>query len=120
MRMQREALPLSITMCDVDCFKSYNDTYGHQNGDHCLRSIANALSQIAKRSVDRWPVTEGQGICHYHAEYGSLRALRVAESACTAKLLNSFRYPTRGPIVAPYITLSLGSLHRSCPVSGGG
>ncbi|MEZ4566820.1 MAG: diguanylate cyclase [Desulfobacterales bacterium] len=52
LRMQREALPLSLIMCDVDCFKAYNDTYGHQNGDRCLRSIADTLSQVVKRSVD--------------------------------------------------------------------
>jgi diguanylate cyclase (GGDEF)-like protein len=44
-------------MVDVDYFKVYNDTYGHQQGDVALKFIANAISQSLKRSVDfaaRW------------------------------------------------------------------
>ncbi len=48
-RLRRIPSPLSIIMCDVDCFKSYNDTYGHQAGDKCLRMIAEAISNMAKR-----------------------------------------------------------------------
>ena len=32
-RLTRERNPLSLILCDVDCFKLYNDTYGHQPGD---------------------------------------------------------------------------------------
>jgi diguanylate cyclase (GGDEF)-like protein len=42
-RTVREQTPLSVIMCDVDCFKLYNDAYGHQTGDECLRRIAKAI-----------------------------------------------------------------------------
>ncbi|MEQ9666855.1 diguanylate cyclase [Coleofasciculus sp. G2-EDA-02] len=43
---------LSLIMCDVDCFKCYNDTYGHQAGDECLRQVAAAIQRQVKRPAD--------------------------------------------------------------------
>lgn len=37
------AEPLSLIMCDIDCFKLYNDNYGHQAGDACLQQVARAI-----------------------------------------------------------------------------
>lgn len=41
--------PLSMILCDVDFFKFYNDTYGHLEGDKCLREMANAMRLVIKR-----------------------------------------------------------------------
>lgn len=49
--------PLSILMLDIDRFKEYNDTYGHQQGDMALQKISKILGQVLKRSEDlaaRW------------------------------------------------------------------
>ena len=43
---------LSLILCDIDYFKSFNDTYGHQAGDVCLRRVAQAIEQAVKRSTD--------------------------------------------------------------------
>jgi diguanylate cyclase (GGDEF)-like protein len=51
-RMKRDRLPLSLILCDVDYFKQYNDTYGHQLGDDCLRYVAKAISSSIKRVSD--------------------------------------------------------------------
>lgn len=51
-RAQRDGTPLSILMADVDSFKTYNDLYGHQAGDRCLRLIAQALRRLARRPTD--------------------------------------------------------------------
>lgn len=49
---QRTQTPISIIMCDVDDFKAVNDTYGHLVGDQVLITIAQAMSDMVKRSSD--------------------------------------------------------------------
>ncbi|CDF96997.1 MULTISPECIES: diguanylate cyclase [unclassified Pseudomonas] len=51
-RSVRAGTLLSLMLIDVDLFKSYNDHYGHQAGDDCLRSVANALKVHAQRAGD--------------------------------------------------------------------
>lgn len=53
-RAKRDETPLSLLMIDVDNFKAYNDHYGHQQGDHCLKFIADTMleSGIANRAGD--------------------------------------------------------------------
>ncbi len=48
----RDRLPLSLVICDIDHFKSYNDHYGHQAGDRCLQEVAKTLNQYVSRSAD--------------------------------------------------------------------
>lgn len=54
----KEAKPLSVILCDIDFFKAYNDTYGHQGGDACLRAVAGILE------------SEAGGRGHLAARYG--------------------------------------------------
>jgi diguanylate cyclase (GGDEF)-like protein len=49
-RAVRKAQPLTLMLIDVDFFKSYNDQFGHIAGDHCLRQIAQVLTQMTQRS----------------------------------------------------------------------
>ncbi|BAY18459.1 diguanylate cyclase/phosphodiesterase with GAF sensor [Anabaenopsis circularis NIES-21] len=51
-RLAREQACLSLILCDVDCFKLYNDTYGHLAGDDVLRQVAQAISMTVKRPAD--------------------------------------------------------------------
>jgi len=51
-RTSRERQPLSMLMIDVDRFKAYNDHYGHQAGDTCLKLVANGLREAALRPGD--------------------------------------------------------------------
>ncbi|BCU07953.1 diguanylate cyclase [Allochromatium tepidum] len=51
-RGRREQVPLSLLICDIDDFKSYNDTFGHQAGDRCLRAVADLLRESLQRGSD--------------------------------------------------------------------
>ncbi|QCI69255.1 diguanylate cyclase [Phreatobacter stygius] len=52
LRCQRDGDPVSLLLIDVDQFKKFNDGYGHQSGDECLRRVAVAISQVARRPAD--------------------------------------------------------------------
>jgi diguanylate cyclase (GGDEF)-like protein len=51
-RAGRTHSPLSLVMIDIDEFKPYNDTLGHQTGDECLRRVATALAGVLHRAGD--------------------------------------------------------------------
>lgn len=51
-RAQRNGEPLSLGLLDVDYFKAYNDHYGHQAGDECLRRVAGLMSEHVRRAGD--------------------------------------------------------------------
>jgi diguanylate cyclase (GGDEF)-like protein len=51
-RAKRQNNPLALIMCDVDKFKDYNDNYGHDAGDECLRKVAKAIENTLSRPSD--------------------------------------------------------------------
>ena len=51
-RCERMNKPMALVMVDVDHFKKYNDTYGHQGGDECLKSVAAQVARAAPRATD--------------------------------------------------------------------
>ncbi|ELS01891.1 diguanylate cyclase (GGDEF) domain-containing protein [Xenococcus sp. PCC 7305] len=51
-RLQKIGENLSLLICDIDFFKQYNDTYGHQAGDDCLKLVAQIIADGAKRNGD--------------------------------------------------------------------
>ena len=77
---QREGKALSLIMIDVDHFKKYNDCYGHQAGDNCLRNVADALQACAKRASDLVARYGGEEFTLVLADTNCADAQRVAES----------------------------------------
>jgi len=50
--LSRAGNPLSVLMMDVDHFKKFNDTYGHSEGDDCLKAVAEAIKNSLSRADD--------------------------------------------------------------------
>jgi diguanylate cyclase (GGDEF)-like protein len=78
-RALREQKPISILMLDIDKFKDFNDTYGHQLGDVMLQAVANILSRLSRRSSDfaaRWG---GEEFAILLSNTQSVSALDIAE-----------------------------------------
>ncbi|BAZ45658.1 response regulator receiver modulated diguanylate cyclase [Chondrocystis sp. NIES-4102] len=89
-RCAREKEYLSLIICDVDYFKAYNDTYGHQAGDNCLYEVAQGIERAVKRPADlvfRYggeefavilPHTQGQGAIKVAEEiHEKIRQLQI-------------------------------------------
>ncbi len=49
---EREKTPIATVMIDIDFFKQYNDRFGHEAGDVCLKQVAEALESCAQRPLD--------------------------------------------------------------------
>ncbi|GGH58262.1 diguanylate cyclase response regulator [Comamonas phosphati] len=49
---RREGKPLTLMLCDLDHFKKFNDTYGHVQGDECLKHVGRLLREVCMRPRD--------------------------------------------------------------------
>lgn len=114
-RAMRTNSPLSLIMIDVDGFKAFNDIYGHQKGDQCLKSIATALKSSINRSHDLVARYGGEEFAIILPDTSQSGAERMAET-----LLNNVRALAIEHESAPVnnrVTISLGSV--SCiPMQG--
>jgi diguanylate cyclase (GGDEF)-like protein/PAS domain S-box-containing protein len=105
-RLAREQEPLSLILCDIDFFKLYNDTYGHQAGDDCLKQVATALRHSVKRPADL--------VARYGGEEFAviLPHTTAAGAFCLAKSIHQqirqLKLAHPGSTVSQYVTLSLG------------
>jgi diguanylate cyclase (GGDEF)-like protein/PAS domain S-box-containing protein len=83
-RSMRDHQPLSLLMLDVDKFKSYNDTYGHQRGDSCLRQVAEACLDVVSRPGDLVARFGGEEFVVVLPNTEDEGALHVAQDICAA------------------------------------
>lgn len=105
-RAVREATPLSLIMVDIDFFKTYNDTYGHQAGDKCLKQVANVFSSTLHRPGDLVARYGGEEFVVVLPRTDAKGAVSVAE-AMRSKVAALGIIHSHSK-VSPYITISLG------------
>ncbi|WP_218309203.1 GGDEF domain-containing protein [Alteromonas antoniana] len=83
-RAQRDHLPLSLILVDIDNFKQFNDTYGHPNGDRCIRHVSEKMAATINRSTDFIARFGGEEFAVILPSHTLNQALTVAEKLRTA------------------------------------
>ena len=99
-------LPLALLMLDVDFFKQYNDSLGHQAGDICLRKIASALVTAlrqAENSVFRYG---GEEFAIILVDVGQQQAQNIAERILEGVRACAIPHPSS--CIGPVVTVSVG------------
>jgi diguanylate cyclase (GGDEF)-like protein len=105
-RAQRTKTPLSLLIADVDHFKLYNDSHGHQKGDDCLRAVAAVIGENALRPADLAARYGGEEFAIIMPETDQKSAEKLAERLRNA--LSRERITHGAPGVGPLVTLSIG------------
>lgn len=103
---QRANLPMTFILADVDHFKRYNDTYGHQKGDECLRAIAGAISSAVFRPADLAARYGGEEFAVIMPNTDLAGASAVADRICEA--VRELAIPHSTSDVTSCVTLSIG------------
>lgn len=78
-RARREETPLSLLLVDADRFKLFNDTYGHPEGDACLKRLADAAAGIGRRPADMVARYGGEELAILLPDTAAENALSLAE-----------------------------------------
>jgi diguanylate cyclase (GGDEF)-like protein len=102
----RNSMELSAIMIDIDCFKLYNDNYGHQHGDVCLKRVAEKLGEGIRRKVDLACRFGGEEFVCLLPNTGIAAAEKKAEDLRQAIL--SLEIPHPYSKADRYLTISLG------------
>ena len=104
-RTKRSRQPLSLLVIDVDFFKEYNDTLGHQAGDDCLIQIARTIENVFRRSGDFVARLGGEEFIALVPVTESDAAAELAEQARQAVFNLGMPHPNP---VREYVTISIG------------
>ncbi len=109
-RSVRANTPLSMILIDIDYFKRFNDRYGHQAGDDCLKMVARTLDQIVHRPGDLVARYGGEEFVIVLPETDPEGAQAVAQHIL--KEIFKLHINHEASEAADYVTLSLGTATR--------
>ncbi|MDR2088438.1 MAG: GGDEF domain-containing protein [Clostridiales Family XIII bacterium] len=96
---------LAVAIADIDFFKSYNDAFGHLEGDKCLMQVANCLQRSFRRASDivsRYGGEEFLVVFEAESEEDCMLADKAREN------LQAMRIPSARTDVSPYVSISVG------------
>ncbi len=105
-RARREQSRLSLIMLDIDAFKRYNDHYGHQEGDACLKQVAAGIAEIFQRPSDFVARYGGEEFAVIIADHGD--ALTVAQAERLRGHIVALALPHADSPTADVVTVSIG------------
>src|SRR4029453_6848212 len=104
----RDRLAVSGVLIDIDHFKAFNDRYGHQAGDQCLRDVAAAVRRASRRRpLDLVARYGGEEIIAVLFGADRTHAESVARNVLDA--VRELRIPHVGSTTRPYVTVSVGA-----------
>jgi diguanylate cyclase (GGDEF)-like protein len=104
---QRHKRPLTLLVVDADHFKAYNDQYGHQAGDDCLKAIADALRTCCHRPGDLAARHGGEEFSLILPDTDRAGATHVAAAVLDA--VARLGMPHARSTTAPYVSVSIGA-----------
>ncbi len=116
LRCRRNKLPISLVLLDLDHFKAYNDHYGHQAGDDCLRAVAAAMKSRLGRPADLLARYGGEEFVCLLPETPAEGARAKADDLGRAVL--DLALPHAGSATAPVVTISRGVATAAPAVDG--
>ncbi|MFH0789514.1 MAG: diguanylate cyclase, partial [Pseudomonadota bacterium] len=105
-RCLREYTSVSLIMADIDHFKIFNDTYGHQAGDDCLKEVAQVLKESLNRPADMAARYGGEEFGIVLPDTGLDGAMKVAETMRAR--VEELGIPHKNSSVSQWVTISLG------------
>jgi diguanylate cyclase (GGDEF)-like protein/PAS domain S-box-containing protein len=105
-RAIRDQLPLSLILLDIDFFKLYNDSYGHQGGDTCLKQVATALAQCSQRPADLVTRYGGEEFAVILPETNQEGASNLAEAIRSS--IENLKIEHNKNTASSYVTVSSG------------
>lgn len=105
-RAQRNGRPLSLAMLDIDCFKQYNDHYGHPAGDRALRAVARAAAGRMQRPADLAARYGGEELVLLMPDTDAAQACRLVHAICQEVTLQAIAHAAS--TAAPVLTVSAG------------
>ncbi|MFN3344038.1 MAG: diguanylate cyclase domain-containing protein [Chloroherpetonaceae bacterium] len=106
LKAMRNAEPLAVMMIDIDHFKNYNDFYGHQAGDMCLKQVAHAIRTVLRRSTDYVGRYGGEEFLVLLTNSDSEKAKKMAGKICDA--VRHLNIPHLASMTAEVVTISIG------------
>ena len=105
-RAFRDRTHLSLVICDIDYFKQFNDLYGHQEGDECLKVFARNLESFCRRGGDLAARIGGEEFALLLPSTEHTAALKLAENARAA--FNELAVKHEGSKITDHATASFG------------
>ena len=106
-RAIRSKYPISLLMIDIDYFKSYNDTYGHQKGDECLRAVASEIKHHLRRPSDMVARYGGEEFSVILPETPSYSASSIAKRIWSG--VGNLNIEHTGSARVGHLTISIGT-----------
>ncbi|MBT3414330.1 MAG: diguanylate cyclase [Nitrospina sp.] len=106
----RHTQPATAIMMDIDFFKLYNDTYGHQAGDDCLKKVARTIEKSLRRPGDLVARYGGEEFVAILSDTPKKGAFGLAEKVRAS--VEALKIPHQASPVNKFVTISLGVASR--------